>query len=119
MNHDNTPVDAGTSFDITVAAVKTALRALEYGCQTPDDIAAKLLDMGCHGWRLQSKTCPLAQYLRIELVNDAVSVSQTRIRVRYHIVDDAVVWPSELIRGFIAMFDAGMYPELSPRNGGA
>lgn len=116
---DNSPMDAGTSYRGAMLDYDRAIHALVYGATSPDDIASKLLDYGCHGDYLSGKTCPFAKYIRTELRTDTVFVISSYVCfTRGDVVADKLPVPA-VITAFVRKFDRGEYPDLIDTTDGA
>jgi hypothetical protein len=81
-------------------------RLAELGTE-PDEIAEKLLELGCTGTHL-GRNCPIAHYLK----RDIPQVSWvTRQDVEWD--DEFFTHLPQPVMAFVDLFDRGAYPELS------
>jgi hypothetical protein len=100
--------------------LSAALAELAEGCQTPDDVPARLLDAECWGTRGDCYTCPIAVWLRRRLGPEdhpeAVSVNHLYATWAWttfpHPVAEAAM--PAVLQKFVTEFDkARAWPELA------
>ncbi len=83
------------------------LAALEILGDTPDKVAAHLLQAGCRGSRSSMESCPVARWLdRVDGFDAGLSSIMPNVEVY-----DGVPLPPA-VDLFVRAFDAGEYPEL-------
>jgi hypothetical protein len=105
-------------------AVEQALARLADGCETADDIAARLRARDCIGDISDCSTCPVAKWLIIQLTEAGFpgalpDVAAFSTNVNWYDGAAAVlvvtVKMPDLISEFIVEFDDGAYPHLATR----
>ena len=73
----------------------------------PDAIAASLEGLGIQGYRLDSKSCPLVNYLRRYGITSVVMHDRLVVAG----LDEAILCPAK-VKDFLRKFDLGLYPKL-------
>lgn len=82
---------------------------LEQLGNNPDDIAAKLLELGCRGYRKNAACCPVANYLK-KTITDVLKVGV--VPGLYIRINSEIIPISTHLSSFIYAFDRGDYPKL-------
>lgn len=89
---------------------ETAIRALG---NTPEQVAAKLREMGIKGYRRYASRCPVANYLKacgFPVVTVATFANRYQSSAD-EVADEAVYLPV-CVRDWIIEFDDGKHPEF-------
>lgn len=103
-----------TRYEFTEAGLNKALVALG---TTPEEVAAKLSDLGLRGFRGSSVDCPVARYVRASvdgaMTCDVQADSDDEVYVRASRKDGLVdTFAPAAAYGFVLKFDLGDYPDL-------
>jgi hypothetical protein len=78
---------------------------------TPTEVAENLLRLDCKGRKYRSRSCPVANYLKLKGYSYPSVIDETDPTI-YVDLEKYPICPTAPVATFIRAFDRGLYPDL-------